>query len=156
MMRYNNPDTSLTVRDGAPIAVDGTKAGGVLWHVVASQGANETVEVSSRVRDRATLPVPNNSVEFFCKLGELTRDVRRADLILSSRVGQLHLLPDVGRASSEQADTSWRARFGFQPGLQASAHSLHYTLSKRSAAFDPAPLARGGRKPRQSKQGLVV
>ena len=155
MMRYNNPDTSLTVRDGAPIAVDGTKAGGVLWHVVASQGANETVEVSSRVGDRATLNVLQKFVETFCNFDRLTRVARRADLICAGGNGRSLSFFDVRRASSEQADTSWRARFGFQPGLQASAHSLHYTLSKRSAAFDPAPLARGGRKPRQSKQGLV-
>jgi hypothetical protein len=156
MMRYENTNTSLTVRDGAPIAVDGTKAGGVLWHVVASQGADETVEVSSRVLDRAKVNVPHKFVEKVCNLGELVHEGRRADLILAGRVGQLQSLRDVRRASSEQADTSWRARFAFQPGLQGAAHSLHSTLSKRSAAFDPAPLARGGRKPRQSKQGLVV
>jgi hypothetical protein len=125
MMRYNNPDTSLTVRDGAPIAVDGTKAGGVLWHVVASQGANETVEVSSRVRDRAKLNVPQKFVEKFCNFDRLMRVARRADLICAGGNGRSLSVCNVRRASSEQADTSWRARFGFQPGLQGAAHSQH-------------------------------
>lgn len=153
MMRYDNLDTSLTMRDGAPSVVDGTKAGGVLWHVVASQGADETVEFLSHVGDRAPLPVANKTVDFFCKRGELTRDVRSADLILAGRVGQLHLLPDVGRASSEQANISRRA---VRLAAGSARRGTLSTLSKkRRAAFDPAPLARGGRKPRQSKQGAV-
>jgi hypothetical protein len=93
-------------------------------------------------------------VEKFCNFDRLMRVARRADLICAGGIGDHFSFFNVRRASSEQADTSWRARFGFQPGLQGAAHSQH-TANKR-AAFDPAPLVRGGRKPRQSKQGLVA
>jgi len=99
MMRHENTNASLTVRGGAPIAVDGT----------------------SRVGDRAPLAVPNNTVEFFSKLGRLAREVQCA---------------------------VWFATESLMLG------PLLILSKQRRAAFAPAPLARGERKPRQSIQGL--
>jgi hypothetical protein len=122
MMRDENANASLTVRDGAPIAVDGINGGGVLRRVVASQGADEIVGLSSRVGDRVRLAVPNNTVEFFSKLGRLVRQVLRAVLF---------------------------------PAGPSMLGTLSTYNKQRRAAFDPAPLARGERKPRQSIQGPI-
>src|SRR5450759_1114584 len=100
MMRHENTNASLTVRGGAPIAIDET----------------------SSVGYRATLTVPNNTVEFFSKLGRLVRQVLRAVLFPA---GPLMLGP------------------------------LLILSKQRRAAFAPAPLARGERKPRQSIQGPI-
>ena len=100
MMRHENTNASLTVRGGAPIALDGT----------------------SRIGYRATLAVPNYTVECFCKLGELTRKV-------------------------------WRAVWFAAESLMLGP--LLILSKQRRAAFALAPVARGGRKPRQSIQGLV-
>jgi hypothetical protein len=107
MMRDENTNGSLTVRDGAPIAVDKTKRGGVFL---------------SRVADRAMLIVANNTVEFFSKLGRLVRQVLRAVLF---------------------------------PAGPSMLGTLSTYNKQRRAAFDPAPLARGERKPRQSIQGPI-
>jgi hypothetical protein len=100
MMRHEKTNASLTVIGGAPIAVDET----------------------SRVGDRAPLAVANKTVKCFCKLGELTRKVRRA---------------------------VWFAAESLMLG------PLLILSKQRRAAFAPAPVARGGRKPRQSIQGFV-
>jgi hypothetical protein len=80
----------LTVRGGAPIAVDKTKRGGVFL---------------SRIADMAMLIVANNTVEFFSKLGRLVRQVLRAVLFPaeSLMLGPLLILSKQRRAAFAMA-----------------------------------------------------
>ena len=83
MMRHEYTNASLTVRGGAPIAFDGT----------------------SRVGYRATLAMPNNTVEFFSKLGRLVRQVLHAVLFPAgpSMLGTLSAIRKQKKAAFDSA-----------------------------------------------------
>ena len=99
----------------------------------------------------------NGNVELFPKSNNLLSTGLCAERISADHaLGQMEVRHARDGASSEQSETLPRVWFDFDLALDASAYSLHFLLSKhRRTAFDPAPLARGGRKPRQPIQELV-